>query len=170
MLKKSLFAVALVAMLVGMTQAGEIKVHDWPSVTTYTPQTVTTIPVKMQVGYYLLIKDQEDLVINLTQDTIHRYSGCETMTVVSNFDAVISASVASTNEIRGDFEGVKLNGGGSSVNFPSGEDTVEVCVVFKNVKLQDADAKTTKTVGHVTIKVAPVSGQNAGGDIWDPLP
>ena len=66
MLKKSLFAVALVALLAATVPAGEIKIHDWP--TTFVPQELTDIPVVMDVGYWVFIDKQGDLKIKLQQN------------------------------------------------------------------------------------------------------
>ena len=91
MLKKSLFAVAAVMLLAVMANAGEIKIHDWP--TTYVPQEVCDIPVVMDIGFWINVRDQGDLVIELEQLGIREYEGCETITIDCNFDLTLSSSI-----------------------------------------------------------------------------
>ena len=78
-MKRTLFAVAAAALLAASARAGEIKFHQWPTMPI--PQEITTIPVRMDVGYWIRIVNQGDLKIVLTQDSIHTYSGCTSMTV-----------------------------------------------------------------------------------------
>jgi uncharacterized lipoprotein YajG len=92
MLKKSLFVVAAVTLLAVAAQAGEIKIHSWP--TSYIPQEVTEIPVLMDVGYWVSIKDQDDLKIKLSQLNIHTYEGCTDMKVSCNFELTLSTSIS----------------------------------------------------------------------------
>jgi len=163
MLKKSLFVLTLVAVLAGMSQAGEIKVHEWPLTWSYTYQEVTTIPVKMDVGFWLNIPNQDQLVINLEQDSIHSYSGCTQMTVQCNFDVALKTTIASTGEIGGDYS--------SSVTpdqLASGGGTVDVCASLANANLGDKPGGTSNVhVADVTVWVAPVpaSGSDAG-NVW----
>jgi len=56
MLKRSLVAVAVVALLAMTVQAGEIKTHTWPC--DFKALEITSIPVVMDIGYYIKIKDQ----------------------------------------------------------------------------------------------------------------
>jgi hypothetical protein len=94
MLKRSILAVAVVALLAVGVQAGEIKTHDWPC--TFVALEITSIPVVMDIGYYVRIKDQDKLKIKLVQDEqdIHKFKGCVDMVVESNFNLVLSASIA----------------------------------------------------------------------------
>jgi hypothetical protein len=88
MLKKALFVVAVVAILGVVAQAGEIKEEGgWPYTPVYTPVEIPDllIPVKMDIGYWVHIKDQSKINIKLTQDSIHTYSGCTTVNVECNF-------------------------------------------------------------------------------------
>lgn len=163
MLKKSLFVVALVAVLAGMAQAGEIKVHEWPKEWSYQFQEITTIPVKMDVGYWLNIPDQDDLEIKLQQSAIHTYEGCTAMTVECNFDVALSVSIASTGEIGGDYSTYL-----SDSTVASGGGSVDVCAKLTNANLGDKSGGTDNVhVADVTVSVAPVpSGGNDAGNIW----
>ena len=91
-MKKALFAVAAVALLAVAAQAGEIKYHEWPCAPI--PQEITTIPVVMDVGYWVRIKDQDKLKIKLKQDAIHDYSGCTTANVETNTCLTFSCSIS----------------------------------------------------------------------------
>ena len=65
MLKKSLFAVAMLAIVMPAF-AGQLKVHEpWPCAPI--PQEVAKIDVIMDVGYYINIVDQK--AIKVVQDT-----------------------------------------------------------------------------------------------------
>jgi len=170
MLKKSLFAVALVAMLAGMSLAGEIKVHDWPVSWQYEYQAVTVIPVTMDIGYWLKIRDQDKLSIHMTQDAIQQYSGCTTMKVDCNFDVSLKATIAKDAAgIGGDYScSVSPN-----TLVPGKNQPVDVCATLKKADLADATAKQTITTAHVTISVAPVPGSGGGGtdipNMWGDL-
>jgi hypothetical protein len=71
-MKKVLFAVAVVALVTMAAQAGELKYYSWPT-GGFIPQEITTIPVKMDVGYWVRIKDQDKLEIKLQQISVHEY-------------------------------------------------------------------------------------------------
>lgn len=109
MLKKSLLAVALVALLASMASAGEVKLDDWPSTIIYNPEKIADIPVVMDIGYWVFIPDQDDLQIKLHQTSAaghsgkHAFEGNTDMEVRSNFDLTLSTSIAGTGAIGGDF-------------------------------------------------------------------
>jgi len=84
MLKKSLFAVAVVTLLAAMAPAGEIKIHDWPM--SYISQELTDIPVLMDIGFWCFIADQDKLKIKLvqtaqTEASKHNYEGCTNVAI-----------------------------------------------------------------------------------------
>ena len=149
MLKKSLFAVALVALLAATVPAGEIKTHAWP--TTFVPMELAEIPVLMDVGYWVYIKDQQDLKIKLQQQTIHTYEGCTDVAIQCNFSLRTSCSISANGAVPGKYSCSILNG---DVSQPGG--TITVCA-----KLEEADLSTTPgaskdvQVATVTLKVAP---------------
>jgi hypothetical protein len=100
MLKKALFVVAVVAILGAVAQAGEVKKEGgWPYTPVYTQVEIPDlmIPVKMDIGYWVHIKDQDSLRdngIKMTQDSIHTYSGCRTVNVECNFKVKLIPSIA----------------------------------------------------------------------------
>ena len=149
MVKKSLFAVAAVALLAVAAQAGEIKIHEWPC--EFISQEVATIPVVMDVGYWIRIKDQDKLKIKLEQKSIHEYEGCTDMKVECNLNISLSCSISATGAVPGKYS-CSLNP--ADVDSPGG--TVTVCA-----KLKDADLSKTPGgsknvhVATITIKVKP---------------
>ncbi len=158
MLKKSLFAVAVVALLAAMAPAGEIKLMSWP--TSYIAQELTDIPVLMDIGYWVFIKDQDKLKIKLSQTGSqgsntgqHQYEGCTNVTVQSNFDLKLSCSIASNGAVGGDYS--------CSVTpstLPTGGGTVSVCAKLVKANLGSAGlvgGQKDLRVATVTLKVAP---------------
>ncbi|MGE5295248.1 MAG: hypothetical protein ACM3VT_10510 [Solirubrobacterales bacterium] len=155
-MKKALFAVAAVAMLAVAAQAGEIKYHEWPCA--LVPQEITTIPVVMDVGYWVRIKDQDKLKIVLGQDSIHTYSGCTNMTVETNTCLTFSCSIAAVTVdgsavVPGDYS---CSVSPANVNAPGG--TVTACATLTNADLSKvAGGSTNVHVANVTVKVVPRS-------------
>ncbi|RPJ32877.1 MAG: hypothetical protein EHM35_11095 [Planctomycetaceae bacterium] len=147
MLKRSILAVAVVALLAVGVQAGEIKTHEWPC--TFVALEITSIPVVMDIGYYVRIKDQDKLKIKLVQDEqdIHKFKGCVDMVVESNFNLVLSASISKTGAIDGDYA-VSLDP--SSAN--AGSTTVKVCATLTKANLT-GQAAGTKDVQVATVKI-----------------
>ncbi len=157
MLKKSLFAVAVVTLLAAMAPAGEIKIHDWPT-GGYIPQELTDIPVLMDIGFWCYIADQDKLKIKLaqtaqTEASKHNYEGCTNVTIQSNFNMALSCSIAKNGAVNGDYScSVTPN------TLSVGGGTVSVCA-----KLTKAVLNTSGLVGGtkdlrvatVTLKVAP---------------
>jgi hypothetical protein len=150
-MKKVLISLAVVALLAVGVQAGEIKTHDWPC--QFVSLEITSIPVVMDIGYYIRIKDQDKLKIKLVQDEldIHKFKGCTDMVVESNFNAVLSASISKTGAIAGDYS-VSIDP--STAN--KGSTTVKVCATLTNAVLTGQDAGTKDVqVATVKIKVKP---------------
>jgi hypothetical protein len=155
MLKRSLVAVAVVALLAMSVQAGEIKTHTWPC--DFKALEITSIPVLMDIGYYIRIKDQDKLKIKLIQDTTTNttFKGCTNMSVESNFAAVLSCSITKTGAVDGTYA-CSITGGG---NIPAGSSTVEVCATLTKAVLGVAGVPAGSTdvqVATVKISVKPV--------------
>jgi len=151
MLKRSILAVAVVALLAVGVQAGEIKTHEWPC--TFVALEITSIPVVMDIGYYVRIKDQDKLKIKLVQDEqdIHKFKGCTDMVVESNFNLILSASISKTGAIDGEYS-VSLDP--STAN--KGSTTVKVCATLIKAVLTGQEAGTKDVqVATVKIKVKP---------------
>jgi len=155
MLKRSLVAVAVVALLAMSVQAGEIKTHTWPC--DFKAMEITSIPVLMDIGYYINIKNQNDLHIHLVQDTVnvHTFHGCTNMTVESNFAAVLTCSITGNGKVTGTYSCSIANGGAVAL----GSNTIEVCADLVNAGLATGQLQAGSTnvqVATVKISVKPV--------------
>ncbi len=151
-MKKALFAVAAVALLAVSVQAGEIKTHSWPC--TFTPLDITTIPVVMDVGYWVSITNQSGLKITLSQMDLHWYQGCATMKMKTNTNLTVSATIEKSGAIPGNYstwiEGTNTISMGST--------DVVVCAKVENADLSAQPGGTTGVnVATVTIWVVPTS-------------
>jgi hypothetical protein len=149
MVKKSLFAIAAVALLAVAVQAGEIKIHDWPCA--FIPQEVTTIPVTMDVGYWIKIKDQDKLKIKLSQKSIHEYSGCTDMVVETNVNITLSCSISATGAVPGKWS---CTVSPADINMPGGTATVCAKVLEADLSKTAGGSKNVH-VATVSIKVVP---------------
>jgi hypothetical protein len=148
-MKKVLFAVAAVALLAMTAQAGEIKIHEWPC--KFIPQEVTTIPVVMDVGYWIKIKDQDKLKIKLNQKSIHEYEGCTDIKIETNVNIEVSVSVSATGAVPGKYS-ASIND--ANVDAPGGTRTV--CVTLKEADLsKTAGGSKDVHVATVSVKVVP---------------
>jgi hypothetical protein len=151
-MKKALFVVAAVALLAVSVQAGEIKTHEWPC--TLTPVEITTIPVVMDVGYWVSISSQSSLKITLSQVSIHEYSGCTTMTVKTNTAITVAATIASNGVVGGTYS-TWIDG---NANLSMGTSSVKVCAKVTGADLSGvAGGSTGVQVATVTIWVVPQS-------------
>jgi len=100
MLRRKLVSIALVAFWAVAAHAGEIKVHYWP--TQFIPQEVTNINVVMDVGFWMEVVNQND-VIKLQQINVHTYQGCIDLKILSNFNLLLGASIVPTGAVGGQF-------------------------------------------------------------------
>jgi len=150
-MKKVLLAIAVVAVASMAVQAGELKLYEWPT-GGYIPQEITTIPVKMDIGYWVRVKDQDKKEIKLNQISIHEYEGCVDLVFECNLNINLSAEVAEVGPDVGDFSISKLEP--NHVESPGG--TVTVCVKLKKADLSKYPGGTKNAhVATVTIKVVP---------------
>ena len=152
MLKRSLIAIAVVALLATAAQAGEVKLHNWPCA--LIPQELTQIPVTMDIGFWIRIKDQNKLNIKLGQleNEVHKYKGCTNMKVETNFRAQLACSITPTGAVGGKY-GCSLNPSIVEV----GNATVEVCATLSDADLgaKPGGTKNVK-VADVKITVVPI--------------
>lgn len=146
-MKGCLTTAAVLAILAAGAQAGEIKTHDWPC--QFVALEIASIPVVMDVGYYVRIKNQDWLRIKLIQDEqdIHMFKGCVDMSVESNFNLTLSASISKTGAIDGSYS-VSLD----PTDCNAGSTTVKVCATLKNANLTGQPAGT-KDVQVATVKI-----------------
>jgi len=151
MLKRSLIAIVAVAVLATVAQAGYIKTHDWP--TTYVPQELTTIPVLVDVGYYVKVMDQTK-TIKMYQQTgaPTNFSGSVTIQVRTNFNLTLIAAITPKGTVAADGWGVSLNP--ANVNAGTTTDVV-VTATATNLAIENVPAKTEVEVATVKISVVP---------------
>jgi hypothetical protein len=154
-MKKQLFAVAAVVLMAVVAQAGEIKFHEWPVAPV--PQEITTIPVVMDIGFWVRIKDQNNLRIKLNQDAIHTYSGCTNAVVETNSSLTFSVSIARVNAPTG---GPVVPGNYSASVSPANIDapggTLTVCARITDADLSRVPGGTKNVhVANVTVRVVP---------------
>jgi hypothetical protein len=153
-MKRALLAVVAAALPAVWAQAGEIKYHEWPSMPV--PQEITTIPVQMDVGYWIRITNQNDLKIVLRQEAIHTYSGCTPMTVETNSNLTFSTSIAKVIKdgnavVPGDYTSSVSP---ADVDAPGG--VLSVCAKLTNADLSRVPGGTKGVhVANVTVKVVP---------------
>jgi hypothetical protein len=148
-MKKALFAVAVVAVLAVAAQAGEIKYHEWP--TAFVAQEIATIPVVMDVGFWVRIKDQDKLKITLKQDSIHSYSGCTNMVVETNTCVTFASSISATGKVPG-----KYSSSVSPANVDAPGGTVSVCANLTEADLGKVPGGSKGVhVANVKITVVP---------------
>jgi len=150
-MKKALVAMAVVALLAVSVQAGEIKLHEWPC--TFVSVEITSIPVVMDVGYWVKIKDQDKLKIKLVQDEadIHKFKGCTDMTVENNFNVAFSCSISSTGAVPGDYSCSV-----SPSTLPAGGGVVQVCATLVKADLSKTPGNSKDVpVATVKVKVKP---------------
>jgi len=155
-MKKGLLIVAAVLMLAGVAGAGEIKLHVWPCA--FIPQELMTIPVYMDIGFWIRVKSQTNYKIKMSQIDIHTYDGCVTIPVECNFNATLSTSIAKVTT-NGDVSAGAWPGFSSSVTpniITPGTTNVSVCAHLGGANLGNmtGGAKDVQ-VATVTLKVVP---------------
>jgi hypothetical protein len=149
MTRKILLSMAVLLTLALYAPAGEIKIHQWP--TAFIPQEVTTVPVVMDVGFYVRIEDKDNLRIKLQQTAINRYRGCTDVKVSTNFNMTLSCDIASTGAVGG-----KYSCSVSPADLDSPGGTVQVCAELEDADLIGVPGGTRDVhVATVTIKVVP---------------
>jgi len=152
MLKKSLFVAVAVAMLAVSAQAGEIKVHSWP--TTFVAQELGTIPVVMDVGYWVALKNQSWNKITLKQIDTRNLSGCTTVTVENNFAITLTCSISKDGPVGGQFS-CDFGPGVSSLDLDPGSNPVQVCAYLNNADMKNSNPEQNITVAQVKLWVKP---------------
>lgn len=149
MAKKLLFAVCAAMVFTGTASAGEIFLSTFP--TTYIPQEITDIPVLMDIGYFVFIRDQDKLQIKLLPTGVREYEGCTNVEIEANFDLRLSCDIVANGAVDGDYScSVTPN----LVDAPGG--TVAVCAQLVDASLLNVVGGTMDVqVATVTLKVAP---------------
>ena len=168
MFKKTLIAVALLAMVLPAYAADTEKIHGWDPIITkkYAWTDISTIGVCLDVGYWIQI-DTKGECIEVQQDSAHgdpieSYSGCHSKGIVvkSNFDATLKASAKADPAVGSGGKWTATIGGGATAEvLANSTTTLAVCVVGKEVDISkltvDPDDDSKQNVAIVTISVLP---------------
>jgi hypothetical protein len=137
-----------VALLAAAAPAGEIKIHKWPCA--LVPQEVVTIPVVMDIGYWVHIINQ-DAKIKLKQISIETYEGCTDLRLRSNFDLTLMCSIVPTGIIKGNYSCFVE---GADIDAPGG--TATVCARLTQANLVGAPGGSRNVqVANVVVRVVP---------------
>ena len=175
MVKKCIIALAVVALMVTVVQAGDPSIKkdgDWPW--TYKAIDLCTMPVYMEVGHFVQLKECNKRKIELVQvdcDSIGKggkfpcYSDCEKIEVRANFPAIFGASLKKTSDADSNgnilkdtsvyWKDDKYQIDGSIADW----ETLEVCVDAWNAEVWRAMTADKKIkVGELTINVKPPDG------------
>ncbi len=152
MLKKSLFVAVAVAMLAVSAQAGEIKTHTWP--TTFVAQEIATIPVVMDVGYWIQVKNQSGNKITLSQIDTKNFSGCTNITVENNFALTLTCNIARDGDVGGSYS-CDFGPGVSAVDLDPGSNSVQVCAYLSGADLKNSNPQSNVKVANVKLWVVP---------------
>jgi len=180
MIKRTLIAIALVALLAAsanaeLTLSGDklwvgdhhaVKVDGsqnvrWPF--EYKALTVCTIPVKMHVGMYVQVQDCKKKKIVLQQvdcGDISKgdgdypcYLGCVSFDVRANFEVKMGQSLHKDGDVIKDWS--CYYDGGDVVPGDGDYHTMKVCVKAWNTQIYNASPGDEVTVGSIDITVKP---------------
>jgi hypothetical protein len=160
MLKKSLIAIAVLAIALPAIAADTQKYHKpWDSTTvvTYHWQDVSQINVVMDVGYWIQVKYDGDIKVEQDSslgDPYTSYSGCaQDVEVKTNFAATIKATVDAASAAGGDWSAT-VNGFGT-LDLAIGSSLVDVCVAGTKVDISKLTQEDNVKVAVVHIWVIP---------------
>jgi len=176
MLKKCLFAIAVTAMLAVTVQAAvegvegdcgvwQYKGHPYPWPVEYKKVEVCRIPIWMEIGFWVELKDCGDediLLVQVDCEEVGRsaddwpcYYGCAKFSIRTNFEAEMDGDVSHSGI---DMSHKELFNGEEPLVIPGDGDwhDVEACVVayaFKLWKEQPAGVK--EEIGYLKVRVKP---------------
>jgi hypothetical protein len=145
----------------GSSSERKSESYNWPA--TYDFQDICVIPVKMDVGFWIKVNNCKDLVLNLKQIEIHKYSGTLDVSIVTNVNLALSVSWSKLSSINlGGSYGSSVSVNPSTLDAPGG--SVTISLTLSNVDLSNLIGGTNcLQVGTVTLKVRPnMSPQLAG--------
>ena len=177
MLKKSLFAIALVGLLASMAMAGDdVQVRaegcTWPWIKCYKPYDICRVPVWIKVGYYVKIDKCNGLKI-MMQPSGADYVGCVDFGITSNFNMVIGARIEvldSGKAFQSDLGkwSAWIDGGGTIRQKAGKHETHKLCAKVKEpnpLAIGDPVAHDELKVAYAFITVKPqcTSGGNFDG-------
>ena len=167
MVKKSIFALAVVALLVSVVHADDPSIKrdgDWPW--TYKAIDLCKMPVYMDVGHYVQLKECHKRELKLKQvdcESIGKgggdfpcYSGCEEIEVRANFPAIFGGKLSKIGPILKDTSVYWKNDDNQIDGSTGGWEKLEVCIDAWKAEIWRASEPDNETkVGELTINVKP---------------
>jgi len=137
--------------------------YEWPVDTAdfYIPfqaQNICTFKVKMDVGYWIQIDNCRDLVMNLKQIEIHKYTGCVQLKVSTNVDIKLGAFFTKT-EANLSFDNNPVFGWAPSDVVAKGAEgqKINLTMTLNKVNLAKLNGgDNCKEIGTITITVKPL--------------
>lgn len=144
----------------------EIKGESWSWPATFDFQDICVIPVRMDVGFWIRVVDCKNLVLNLKQVEIHKYSGSVNAVIQCNVNVELSVVWAKDPDIS--LSGDLMTYGSSASVTPSLLDapggTVTISLTLSNVDIAGIVKNSARSisggqngvkVGTVTLRVRP---------------
>jgi len=155
MLKRSLIAIVAVALVATMANAGTIKTHDWPC--QFVPVEITSIPVLMDVGYYVRVVDQSKKIkMNQKTGEPTNFKGCVDLEIKTNFNLTLSCSITPKGNIAADAWSCYFDPASEANVDAPGNANVTVCAEATNAKIENLPAQSSNVeVATVKLSVIP---------------
>ena len=163
MVKKCMIALAVVALMVTVVQAADPSIKrdgDWPW--TYKAINLCTMPVYMDVGHYVQLKECHKRELKVSQIDCPSgrefpcYSGCEEFEVRANFPAIFGASLSKIGDILKDTSVYWKDGINQISGSTGGYEKLTVCLdAWKAEIWRAAEPSDKLKVGELTINVKP---------------
>ena len=153
-------------MLIGLAVLGVVYANTEPEEKTkgvqYQPVDLCKLPVFMDVGFAVEIKDCNKHKIELKQvtckagDKFPCYEGCDVITVKANFPAIFSASIDKSTSDEDMLKEVNLywEDGVNTIQGTGEWEELKLCLEVCNVDIYKFSAGTVK-VGDIQISVRP---------------
>ena len=174
MVKKCIFALAVVALMFTAVHAATPSPDDQPDYTikrdgdwpwTYKAIDICKMPVYMDVGHFVQLKECNKRELKLVQvdcSSIGKgggdfpcYSGCEEIEVKANFPAIFNGTLSKVGSIL-DKTTVYWTGNNNQINGGVEWEKLEVCIDAWKAQIWRASTPDSKLqVGELTINVKP---------------
>jgi hypothetical protein len=162
MVKKSIIALAVVALMVTVAQADDPSIKrdgDWPW--TYKAIDLCVMPVYMDVGHYVQMKECHKREVKVKQIDCPSgrefpcYSGCEEFEVRANFPAIFGGDLENLHAVIKEKE-VWWKDDDNQISGSTGDwEKLEVCVDFWETEIWKAsqpDDELKVADLHITVK------------------
>jgi len=172
MLTKGIFVLAVSLLTVGayardyVTPAGdtvdweydgsssERKAESWNWPATYDYKDVCTIPVRMDVGFWVKVIDCKDKKLDLKQVSIHKYSGSVDVAIQCNVNIQLSVFWTKASGVDLGSYGKSVGVSPSTLDAPGGTVTISLTLTDVNLANLVGGANAIQ-VGTVTLQVRP---------------